>query len=50
MSKQFEDEFFQRGYEDYFEGVDCEECPWDEGTDGEYGWKHGWKEASEEDI
>ncbi|MEN6379230.1 MAG: hypothetical protein ABFD15_06600 [Methanofastidiosum sp.] len=44
-----EDDFLKQGYEDFVAGEDYEECPWDEGTDGEYGWKKGWKQA-EKDI
>lgn len=36
------DAFFNSGREDNSMGVDIEECPYDDGTDGEYGWKLGW--------
>lgn len=46
MNQQCKDEFFEAGYLDFKNGIDYDECPWDEGTDGEFGWKQGWKHAS----
>jgi ribosome modulation factor len=38
--------FFEEGQQDYKDGIDLEECPYDEGTDGQYGWIRGWKEEN----
>jgi len=43
-----EDPFFQEGYCDAYEGIDYAECPYEFNTDGEYGWKNGWKFAEKE--
>ena len=40
-----EDCFFEEGKEAFREGCDLEGCPYDEGTDGEFGWKRGWRFA-----
>lgn len=42
------DPFWQEGYEAFFDGLGLEECPYGEGTDGEFGWKHGWRDADKE--
>ena len=41
------DPFYNEGYEAYEEGVDFDECPYDEGTDGQTGWTKGWRAANE---
>ena len=40
-----QDEFFNDGYESFEHGADYEECPWDEGIDGESGWQQGWQQG-----
>ena len=42
------DEFYLDGHESYRMGTSLDECPFDEGTDGEYGWKKGWRQAEKE--
>lgn len=44
-----EDPFFAEGYESYHEGADITDCSYPEGSDGEYGWKKGWRFADKED-
>ena len=34
--------FYQEGKEDYFDGVDKHDCPYPEGSDGQFGWLKGW--------
>jgi len=46
--EEFVDCFFEEGFHSYEAGSDYEECPYDEGTDGEYGWKQGWKKAEKD--
>ena len=41
----FKDCFFEEGYHDFFYGYSKNECPYDEGTDGEFGWLIGWEKA-----
>ena len=43
-----EDPFFVEGYEDYHDCSDMEDCPYPEGSDGEFGWKKGWRFADKE--
>jgi hypothetical protein len=43
--EQFEDPFAQEGYDDFFLGYEKEDCPYDDGTDGEGGWKKGYRKA-----
>lgn len=45
---KFKDDFYKDGYNDFVFGADLKECPWDEGTDGEYGWQMGWKQAEKD--
>jgi hypothetical protein len=49
IEKKFIDDFTKQGYDDYRDGVDCSECPFDEGTDGEGGWWLGRQEAVKDD-
>lgn len=39
------DHLYQEGFDAFFEGADREDCPYEEGTDGQYGWLKGWREA-----
>lgn len=41
------DPFFNDGAYARFEGVDLNECSFDEGTDGQEGWCRGWKAMNE---
>ena len=41
---RMKDPFIEEGREDHKAGIDRDECPYDEGTDGEAGWKTGWNE------
>ena len=41
----FKDPFVQEGYDDFFQGYEKEDCPYDDGTDGECGWKKGHRKA-----
>lgn len=41
------DPFVEEGAQDYDEGCDINECPYEEGTDGQTGWRIGWREAKE---
>jgi ribosome modulation factor len=43
------DPFVEEGREAFRDGWDRDECPYDEGTDGQYGWLKGWDEAEEAD-
>lgn len=43
------DPFYKEGYEDYLNGADLKDCPYLDGTDGEYGWVKGWKAAEKEE-
>jgi ribosome modulation factor len=45
---RLKDEFYRGGYEDFENDIDYEECPHDEGTDSEYGWRLGWKQAKKD--
>ena len=40
------DPLAQDGYRDYHDGVEYSECPWSEGTDGEFAWHQGWGVAN----
>ena len=42
------DDFFEEGFLANQDGCDLVNCPYDEGTDGEFGWKNGWREAQKE--
>lgn len=42
------DPFYIEGYNDYNLGYDISDCPYCEGTDGEYGWKKGYMAANKE--
>ena len=43
------DPFFLEGQDDYNDGSDRSDCPYDEGTDGQAGWRKGWDhEAAKE--
>ena len=42
---KLKDPFFEEGREDFLEGAELQDCPYQEGTDGEAGWKIGWREA-----
>jgi len=42
----FEDPFYCEGYDAYYDGADEQDCPYDEGTDGQDGWLKGWREAN----
>jgi ribosome modulation factor len=44
------DPFFEEGYNDYKEGSDKEDCPYDEGTDGQFGWLRGYRRAQCEEY
>lgn len=44
----FKDEFTQEGYDAYYLGDDRSDCPYGDGTDGEYGWLKGWSMAQKE--
>lgn len=39
------DPFFEEGYSDFHIGYEIDDCPYSEGTDGEYGWQSGWHAA-----
>lgn len=39
------DPFAIEGYQDFLEGYEMQDCPHDDGTDSEYGWKNGWYKA-----
>ena len=46
MSKPYEVEcFFVEGRDAWGEGYDRNECPYDDGTDGQFGWLFGWDTA-----
>lgn len=45
---RMKDDFFRTGYEDYKNWYEYEDCPYDEGTDSEYGWRSGWMQARKE--
>ena len=36
------DPLFKEGADAFYEGAEYEDCPYAEGTDGEFGWKRGW--------
>ena len=38
----FVDDFAQEGYDDFILGYEKEDCPYEEGTDGQNGWLIGW--------
>jgi hypothetical protein len=40
------DIFFLEGQEAYYDCGDWADCPYPDGTDGEYGWHKGWHSAS----
>ena len=40
------DHLFDEGVEALSEGADKEDCPYEEGTDGQFGWMKGWRAAS----
>lgn len=42
------DPFYDEGFEACMEGVDREECPYHEGSDGQAGWLRGWDDAEDE--
>lgn len=42
------DPFYQEGYEAFFEGPADYICPYPEGSDGEYGYRKGWRAAEKE--
>lgn len=46
------DFFVEEGVNDFQDGISFEECPYPEGTDGENGWKRGWRigEGMEKDL
>ena len=44
------DPFFNEGYGAYEEGVDFDDCPYAEGTDGQYGWRMGWNAADANEM
>jgi len=37
-----QDIFFLEGQADYQNGAERTDCPYDEGTDGQAGWRKGW--------
>jgi len=39
--------FYQEGHDDYLDGAE-RESPYEDGTDGEYGWNRGWDAGSRE--
>ena len=39
--------FYQQGMDDYFDGDAEQDCPYPEGTDGQWGWLKGWKAAEQ---
>ena len=41
------DPFIEEGIQDFNDGVNREDCPYNEGTDGECGWLQGWDKANE---
>ena len=43
---RIKDCFAEEGKEAYYAGQELDDCPYDDGTDGEYGWQKGWREAS----
>lgn len=45
-----DDCFYIEGREAYREGAPREDCPYAEGTDGEFGWLKGWDAAAREDT
>ena len=45
-----EDCFYEEGREAYEEGADLKDCPYDEGTDGQEGWKKGWFGADKKHV
>ena len=40
--ENMKDCFFKEGYDGNKDGYDKEDCPYEEGTDGQYGWIKGW--------
>jgi ribosome modulation factor len=44
-----QDPLEREGYEAYFDGADLDDCPHDEGTDGQNAWRKGWKKADLEE-
>jgi ribosome modulation factor len=40
-----EDHLFNEGVEAFSEGAEKEDCPYEEGTDGQFGWMKGWRAA-----
>jgi ribosome modulation factor len=49
LEKQFIDPFFKEGFDDFYQGYSKEECPYDEGTDGQCGWLKGFRAAELEE-
>ncbi len=49
LEKQFVDPFFKEGFDDFYLGYSREECPHDEGTDGQGGWLKGYRAAELEE-
>ncbi len=37
--------FYREGFADYFDAISLADCPYPEGTDGQYGWMTGWQDA-----
>lgn len=42
-------EAFQRGYDAYWNGVDCDDNPYISGTEQHSSWDEGWSQAQLED-
>jgi len=36
-------DFYVEGYLDNYEGLEINECPYEEGTEGREGWLKGWR-------
>jgi ribosome modulation factor len=49
MGLELLDPFYMEGFDDFHLGYEKEDCPYDEGTDGQYGWLKGWKAANEKE-
>ena len=45
-----DDPFWIEGYNSNKDGIDITDCPYKEGTDGQYGWISGWRLSNQEII
>lgn len=43
------DPFVKEGMEAFRDGQDREDCPYEEGTDGQFGWLKGWDRGETND-